>query len=187
MAFCMLMRTKKNYLIYLLKKKKLQELFVKRKQIISFRQSVLIILIHSSVNIYPCAHEEADTRIFIHVADATCQEFRRIIFWSNDSDVVLTAISCVQDLNLDELRAAYGIGKDLIYISDHRVALNLGPLKSTVLLAFYALTGWDTTSTLLQKARKLLGAHANSYWLMHCYIYPLEVDGIYRGIYSLHI
>ena len=54
---------------------------------------------------------------------------------------VLIVISCVQDLNLDELRVAYRIGKDYRFISVHLVALNLGPLKSRVLLAFYALTG----------------------------------------------
>ena len=77
-AFCMLMRKKKNYLMYLLQKETPR--IVERKQIITFRQSVLTVLIHSSVNIYPCAHEEADTRIFIHSVDATRQQFRRFIF-----------------------------------------------------------------------------------------------------------
>ena len=90
---------------------KIQELFVEGKQMVTtFRQNALTSPIQSNVNVSPCTHEEADTRIFIHVADATYQEYRKIIIRSNDSDVVVIAISCVQDLDLDELWVSDGIG-----------------------------------------------------------------------------
>ena len=99
----------------------------------------------------------------------------------------------MQDLNLDELRVAYGIDKDDRFISVHLVALNLGPLKSRVLLPFKALIGSDTTSSLYYKRQKnYLGHMANilislSNALLHLSTFPLEIDGVYRGICSSHV
>ena len=83
---------------------KIQGKCVEGKQIVTtFRETSLTAPIPSNVKVSPCNHEEADTRIFIHVADATHQEFRKILIRSNDSDVVIIAVSCIQDLHLDEL------------------------------------------------------------------------------------
>jgi hypothetical protein len=38
-----------------------------------------------------CTHEEADTRIFIHVADAVHNGHTHILIRSTDSDVVILA------------------------------------------------------------------------------------------------
>ena len=43
----------------------------------------------------PSNHEEADTRIFVHVADAAKQGHRSIVVRTNDSDVVVIAVSVV--------------------------------------------------------------------------------------------
>ena len=100
----------------------------------------------------------------------------------------------MQDLNLDELRVAYGIDKDNRFISVHLVALNLGPLKSRVLLAFLCSNRVRyNIFTLLQKAGKLLGAHGKHFLmllinaLLHLSSFPLEVDGVYRDICSSHV
>ena len=91
---------------------KIQGKCVEGKQIVTtFRETSLTAPIQSNVKVSPCNHEEADTRIFIHVADATHQEFRKISIRPNDSDVVIIAVSCIQDLHLDELWIAYGTGK----------------------------------------------------------------------------
>ena len=55
---------------------------------------------------------------------------------------MVIAISCVQYLDLDELWVSYGIGKDHRFIPAHLIAHH----KSRALLAFHALTGYDTTS-----------------------------------------
>ena len=71
---------------------------------------------------------------------------------SNDSDVII-AIACVQDLNLDELWIAYGLGT-LRYIPAHMIARQLGPEKSRALLAFHAITGCDTVSSIYYKGKR---------------------------------
>ena len=68
------------------------------------------------MKMFPLVTMKKQTSIFIHVADATHQEFRKILIRSNDSDVVVIAVSCIQDLHLDELWVAYGTGKAYIYI-----------------------------------------------------------------------
>ena len=85
-------------------RKKNQCKYVEEKQIVTtFRENYLTAPIPSNVNVFPCKHEQAVTRIFKHVADATYQEFKKILIRSNDSDVVVIVISCIQDLHLDDL------------------------------------------------------------------------------------
>ena len=100
----------------------------------------------------------------------------------------------MQDLNFDELRVAYGIDKDDRFISVHLESINLGPLNSRVLLAFLCSNRVRyNIFTLLQKAGKLLGAHGKHFLmllinaLLHLSYFPLEVDGVYRGICSSHV
>lgn len=58
----------------------------------------------------PCTHEEADTRLFLHVNAATLAGHRRVIVRSSDSDVVVLGISTIVALGqrLDELWIAFG-------------------------------------------------------------------------------
>ena len=161
---------------------KIQGKCVEGKQIVTtFREATLTAPIHSNVNVSHCNHEEADTRIFIHVTDATHQEFRKILIKSNDSDVVIIAVSCIQDLHLDELWVAYGTGKAYRYIPAHLITQQMGPAKSRALLSFHALTGCDTTSAFHEKGKKT----AWNVWLnfpdvtdafLHLSTFPKEVD-----------
>ena len=41
----------------------------------------------------PCSHEEADTRLFVHVADAVWKGFQKVMVRSVDTDVVVLAIA----------------------------------------------------------------------------------------------
>ena len=43
-------------------------------------------------------HEESDTRIMVHVADAFRQGFHKILSWRADTDLVVLAIVKVQQL-----------------------------------------------------------------------------------------
>ena len=51
----------------------------------------------------PCSHKEADTRMFIHVADAANQGFHRILLRTMDTDVVVLAVSVVILLEYTEI------------------------------------------------------------------------------------
>ena len=49
----------------------------------------------NTVNISPCNHEEADSRIMLHIADAAERGFSNILVRTVDTDVVLFAVATV--------------------------------------------------------------------------------------------
>ena len=61
------------------------------------------------VRIEPCTHEEADTRIMLHVADAAEHGFKKIMVRTVDPDVVVILISHIQDILAQEVWIAFGI------------------------------------------------------------------------------
>ena len=50
-----------------------------------------------------CTHEEADTRVFLHAADCVKQDHKKIIIRTADTDVVVLAISVVEEIMVEEL------------------------------------------------------------------------------------
>ena len=53
--------------------------------------------------INPCNHEEADTRMLLHVAHATAQGHQKASIRTVDTDVIVLAVSHFQHLQLTEL------------------------------------------------------------------------------------
>lgn len=102
----------------------------------------------------PCSHEEADTRIMIHVFDASRHGLRRIKIRSNDTDVLVLAISIVSLLQLDELWVSHGSSTNLHYFPAHTIATALGRNKARVLPLFHSLTGCDTVSFFNGRGKK---------------------------------
>ena len=47
----------------------------------------------------PCSHEEADTRMLLHVKDAMNCGFKSVMIRTVDTDVVVLAVSHFQDLS----------------------------------------------------------------------------------------
>ena len=106
-------------------------------------------------SISPCSHEEADTRIFVHVADQTTKGYKRVVIRTTDSDVVVIGVSVMQHLaELCELWIAFGCGKNFRYIPVHTIANLLGNARSSALPVFHSLTGCDTVSSLYGKGKK---------------------------------
>ena len=63
-------------------------------------------------SISPCTHEEADTRMLLHVAHAAQHGHQRIMIQTVDTDVVVLAVAAAQGLKpADELWLAFGTGK----------------------------------------------------------------------------
>ena len=73
----------------------------------------------------PCTHEEADTRMMLHVAAAASAGHRRQIIRSSDSDVVVLAVWTVAKLEqeIDELWVALGSGNHFRYLHSKIVLL----------------------------------------------------------------
>ena len=102
----------------------------------------------------PCSHEEADSRMMIHVLDASLYGHRRIKIRSNDTDVVVLAISIVPTLALDELWISFDCSKKVRNLPAHVIATSLGREKAAVLPMFHALTGCDTVSFFSGRGKK---------------------------------
>ena len=105
-------------------------------------------------NLAPCTHEEADTRLMIHALDASLRGHRRIKIRTNDTDVIVLALSVVSTLPVDEFWITYGAGKNVRHMPAHVVASSLGPSKASALPMFHALTGSDTVSFFRNHGKK---------------------------------
>ena len=104
----------------------------------------------------PTNHEEADTRLFLHVADAVYSGHNSVLIRTTDSDVVVIAVHVITHMKnkIEELWIAFGSGRSFHYIPVHTTANNLDPSKSLALPAFHALTGCDTVSAFFGKGKK---------------------------------
>ena len=78
----------------------------------------------------PCSHEEPDTRLFLHVADAVKKGYRKLMVRTVNTDVVLVAIATLNSTKPDELWVAFGTGGHFRFIPIHEVAVSVGPRKS---------------------------------------------------------
>ena len=69
-----------------------------------------------------CNHEEADTRLLVHVLDAFSSGHWRILIKTNDADVVLLAVSVAENLPADEIWSSHGTGKHLRHLASQEIA-----------------------------------------------------------------
>ena len=81
-------------------------------------------------NLTPCDHQEAYTRMFVHVADAVNEGYKKILIRLVDTDVVVLAVAAAAKLDLEELWIAFGTGKNFCHIPAHEIARSS---KSTAL------------------------------------------------------
>ena len=125
------------------------------KQIITtFRNEVLCNQNRQQANLSPCSHEEADTRIILHLADAAKSGYDRILLRTVDIDVVVLAITYFYTVPASEIWIAFGTGKHFRNIGVHCIAKTLDPEKSSILPLFHALTRCDTVSAFHGKGKK---------------------------------
>ena len=61
----------------------------------------------------PCNHEEANTRMFLHLKDFSATEHRKVSLKTVDTDVVIIATSLFHKLDLEELGIEFGTGVNL--------------------------------------------------------------------------
>ena len=111
--------------------------------------AVLVSPVRDTSSLAPCLHEEADTRMFVHAADAASRGRKKIIVRTVDTDVVVLAVSVFGQLGEDELWLDLGVRSHRKYIASHLVAPAIGRRKSNCLPFFHELTGCDTISSFL--------------------------------------
>ena len=99
--------------------------------------------------------KEADYRIIPHVANASKNGYKRIVVASNDSDVVIYALSYFESFNVEELWLRFGTGKHTRDIPVHLIFKKIGTNISRMILKAHILTGCDLTSKVETKAASL--------------------------------
>ena len=81
----------------------------------------------------PCNHEEADTRMILHAANAAQYGHHNILIITVDTDVFVLAIAFMQKLKEDGVRGCwvgFGAGTHLRYIPVHIICDKLGRFLS---------------------------------------------------------
>ena len=73
----------------------------------------------------PCSHEEADTRILLHVAHCARQGLRKLLIRTVDTDVVVLAIGHFPALQLDERWVRFGVGTHYRQIAIQKIVKNV--------------------------------------------------------------
>ncbi len=106
----------------------------------------------------PCDHEEADTRLLIHVQDALLNGCTNCLVRTVDTDVVVILIgkfhhliALCQDV---QIWVAFGTGKNYAYYHINAIYDYLGRAKSLALPVFHSFTGCDTTSSFFGKGKR---------------------------------
>ena len=105
-------------------------------------------------NLAPCSHEEADTRLFLHVSDAVRKGCRKVCVRTVDTDVIVIAIAMYRRINLDELWISFGTKSNFRYIPIHEVVADMDHHICTTLPMFHAFTGCDTVSSFCGRGKK---------------------------------
>ena len=112
------------------------------KQVISTcHTGVLCIQSRYVAGLAPCTHEEADTRILLHLEDAVKQGYNKVSIRTVDTDVVVLAVASAQRLNITELWIAFGAGKNFRYLPAHEMADALVVLLCQCFMPSLVLTG----------------------------------------------
>ena len=94
-------------------------------------------------------HEEADSRMILHLFDAAIDGHQKAFLRTVDSDVVVMCIHHFPNLKnsgMGELWIGFGKGKSYKDIPIHSVTALLGSPACNALLFFHAYTGCDLTS-----------------------------------------
>ena len=102
--------------------------------------------------------EEADTRMCLHIADAAKHGARKIMVSTVDTDVIVILIGIFFRLSALypdlQIWVAFGKGKSFRYYNISSICSKLGEQTSRALPFFHSLTGSDTTSQFLGKAKR---------------------------------
>ena len=80
----------------------------------------------------PCSHEEFDTRVLSHAANAVSNGYKRILTIANDTDIIVLGISLFSYIGADKLWVSHGIGNKLRKISIHDDVFRQGKSSSRI-------------------------------------------------------
>ena len=99
-------------------------------------------------NLTPCNHEEADTRVFLHVKDMTQQGYTKMVIRKVDTNVLVLAVSVYEQLQeeMEELLVDFGAGKNRKFFPIQETLEHIGECKARGFPLFHAFTRCDKVS-----------------------------------------
>lgn len=109
--------------------------------------------------IAPCSHEEADTRMFLHLADTVKKGFSRVTIRTVDTDVLVLAVAFFRKLPLSDLWVAFGIGSSFRYIAIHDLVASMSSTQTFP--CFMRSQGAIRCPLLLVEGKKQHGKHGD--------------------------
>ena len=134
------------------------------KQVITTHNTGVLCINRQDVSgLAPCTHEEADTRILLHLEDVVRHGNTSVSIRTVDTDVVVLAVASAQRLNISELWIAFGAGKSFRFLDCHEIARALGPDQCIALPIFHAFTGCDTVSCFSGRGKRTAWDTWNAY------------------------
>ena len=99
-------------------------------------------------SLYPCAQEEADTRIMLHAIHAKQHGAHNILIRTVDTDVLVIAIGVCHHFEDVNIWLMFGKRQKCKMINSTAIAKHIGPAKAKGLPIFHSFTGCDTVSSL---------------------------------------
>ena len=110
----------------------------------------------------PCNQEEADTRMFLHISDAVNTGHTTFLIRTNDTDVVVLAVSYAAKKHI-AIYLSFGTGGSHRFLDATDIGTKLGAEKCRALLLFHSYSGCDTTSFFKFKGKKRFWAAWDSF------------------------
>ena len=92
--------------------------------------------------------------MILHLQDAVNLGYKKVILRTVDTDLVVLAVTATVEINIQELRVAFGTGRHCRYILARKIATSLDPDKSRSIPIFHAYTGCDTVSSFGTEGKK---------------------------------
>ena len=137
--------------------------------------------------IMPCNHQEADSRIFLHLSHAAQQGHSKAFIRTVDNDAVIIAVGHFGSLGVVELWIGFGTGKAFQHSPVHEITQTLGPEKSLSCPLFHSLMGCDTTSSFLGMGKKTAWAAWQAYPKLTETLLTLSDDPTLLTLDSIHM
>ena len=126
-----------------------------------------------------CDHEEADTRICIHLRNTLERGACNILVSTVDTDVIVLLISVYFQLNDTfsgfNVWVRFGTGNHMKFYDINSICEHLREVKSKGLPFFHDFSGCDTTSQFLGRGKKSAREAWKAYPdVLEAFLFPLE-------------
>ena len=102
----------------------------------------------------PCDHEEADTRMILHLHQILGETASSVTLRTVDTDVIVLAIAASAQYEDKNIYIQFGVGDNKKILNAHAIRSEIGMDKALALPVFHAFTGCDTVSSFKSIGKK---------------------------------